>query len=1014
MTTINRHIQFNRGSLDEYKSSSLVPSSGEPVAHPFNNAKFHETDNKQVITASMVSRVGTGSASVVNLNYNITNQFLQVYKVKISSLAVSTSWADQPLAGSSNTFFSVGGTWQTLTSEIVKSWNAYSISTDIANDYENADIYTYSHVNPMVITADAPNQDIQLVPVLDNNRELKLKLKGDSARTASNVYINIFIYQPFIDLSVPVPITSPAIELLGESYYIGFGSSNFGQLGLGDYGQNYFEPRSLFVTDSNEAMSKIIHNDNSNAEVTPKPAIGKRHVILPYITPAQSNNFNATVFNSGHPADQFYVAGNNQYGQLGQTAASLSKSSSFVSKELNQPTYINKIDDEEFSIDSLTNASGIIKVVANNHSTAFIALQDDPTDNTKQLKMLYTFGENSYSQLGLGDTVNKEEPTLVPTFYRNVVEKYFEFETAPSSKTVLVSNRTNVLTGGTILDKIHYKVIGAGTSYVNTAAGSLQGYLQYHNEIGYFNYGSTSISTTTSSQSHTVASNMSDTRPVYSINESIGFNTAESVRSQFNRDYWTNLDQYTIDDVETAYIVYYPNPNASFNTTNPCWIIVKGDSSKMWPGTAEMSYYDRTRENFTRLDHEVYQSDILYYCESSAATPPLTGWQVSNGTAPAPTLEQSAVGLSFLSVEDVTLGHIHGLLCSDTELYAWGNNVYGQCGKSTTVFNTLSQPTLVLEDSDGIDGVFSGSFHSFYLANSRTELYSFGKNEFGQLGLRHKNNVSTPEPIQLSDPDAVALNPFPANTTVQFTNRVDNEGNTINQIGFNGSSSRKYLLGRPVGSRGNQKYRFIDVPENRALAFQGVPTSQVTGTTFKTCRQINGVDLNFYYGNIEITTDITAPITIHTCEENVDIGGTNILAPFYDDNYKFVDVQGGANHTVILVEDVQQSKNIVFTCGDNTHGQLGAGDNVSRDYLHPIPGYWRSIAAGDDHTVLVSEDYGTFVMGDNSKGQLGLQDTNIQTVNSPIEVENALTPVGTAEAYAGNESSIIISNPSSS
>jgi alpha-tubulin suppressor-like RCC1 family protein len=141
---------------------------------------------------------------------------------------------------------------------------------------------------------------------------------------------------------------------------------------------------------------------------------------------------------------------------------------------------------------------------------------------------------------------------------------------------------------------------------------------------------------------------------------------------------------------------------------------------------------------------------------------------------------------------------------------------------------------------------------------------------------------------------------------------------------------------------------------------------------------------------------------------------SNILAPFYDDNYKFVDVQGGANHTVILVEDVQQSKNIVFTCGDNTHGQLGAGDNVSRDYLHPIPGYWRSIAAGDDHTVLVSEDYGTFVMGDNSKGQLGLQDTNIQTVNSPIEVENALTPVGTAEAYAGNESSIIISNPSSS
>ena len=94
------------------------------------------------------------------------------------------------------------------------------------------------------------------------------------------------------------------------------------------------------------------------------------------------------------------------------------------------------------------------------------------------------------------------------------------------------------------------------------------------------------------------------------------------------------------------------------------------------------------------------------------------------------------------------------------------------------------------------------------------------------------------------------------------------------------------------------------------MAFEGVPTSQVTGSTFKTCRQINGVDLNFYYGNIEITTDITAPITIHTCEDDVEIGGENILAPFYDDNYKFVDVRGGSNHTVFLVEDLQQSKNI--------------------------------------------------------------------------------------------------------
>ena len=88
MTTINRHIQFNRGSLDEYKTSSLVPKSGEPVAHPFNNAKFHETDNKQVITASMVSRVGTGSASVDNLNYS-RKSFIAIKSIKSDILEIS-------------------------------------------------------------------------------------------------------------------------------------------------------------------------------------------------------------------------------------------------------------------------------------------------------------------------------------------------------------------------------------------------------------------------------------------------------------------------------------------------------------------------------------------------------------------------------------------------------------------------------------------------------------------------------------------------------------------------------------------------------------------------------------------------------------------------------------------------------------------------------------------------------------------------------------------------------------
>ena len=79
----------------------------------------------------------------------------------------------------------------------------------------------------------------------------------------------------------------------------------------------------------------------------------------------------------------------------------------------------------------------------------------------------------------------------------------------------------------------------------------------------------------------------------------------------------------------------------------------------------------------------------------------------------------------------IAAGQQHSLgLNSDGELYAWGDNTYGQLGDGTTT--TRLAPTRVGTTSDWTD-VFAGDTHNLAI-NSRGELYAWGQNLFSQLG----------------------------------------------------------------------------------------------------------------------------------------------------------------------------------------------------------------------------------------------------------------------------------------
>ena len=73
----------------------------------------------------------------------------------------------------------------------------------------------------------------------------------------------------------------------------------------------------------------------------------------------------------------------------------------------------------------------------------------------------------------------------------------------------------------------------------------------------------------------------------------------------------------------------------------------------------------------------------------------------------------------------------HNFIYDGNELFAYGCNDCGQLGLGD--FNNRNKPTLIMRDKE-IRQIVCGERHTFILKESK-ELFAFGRNDFGQLGL---------------------------------------------------------------------------------------------------------------------------------------------------------------------------------------------------------------------------------------------------------------------------------------
>ena len=349
----------------------------------------------------------------------------------------------------------------------------------------------------------------------------------------------------------------------------------------------------------------------------------------------------------------------------------------------------------------------------------------------------------------------------------------------------------------------------------------------------------------------------------------------------------------------------------------------------------------------------------------------------------------------------ITAGDWHTIaIKTDETLWSWGNNNYGQLGDGTT--NDKSIPTQIGSDINW-SSIDAGHSHALALKNNGTSisLYTWGKNDYGQLG----NGTTTT--TNKNFPTQIGTNTFWKSVTagVYHTVAIKNDGtlwawgyNYYGQLG-DGTTTTKYL---PTQIGTDTSWKSVTTGVYHTVAIKNDGTLWAWG--------------NNYYGELGdgTTTNKNVPtqIGIDTSWESVTAGyfhtvaikNNGILWAWGNNSYgelgdgtttnknvptqigtdsSWKSVTAGVYHTVAIKND-----GTLWACGYNAYGQLGDGTTTTKYLPTQIETdtSWKSVTAGEYHTVAIKNDSTLWAWGNNSYGQLGDGTTSSTNKNVPMQI----------------------------
>ena len=265
-------------------------------------------------------------------------------------------------------------------------------------------------------------------------------------------------------------------------------------------------------------------------------------------------------------------------------------------------------------------------------------------------------------------------------------------------------------------------------------------------------------------------------------------------------------------------------------------------------------------------------------------------------------------------------------LKKDGTVWSFGRNNYGQLGNGTV--QNSSKPVKV-ENINNIEKISAGKYHGLCL-NKDGEVFSWGYNNYGQLG--YGNNTSSTIPLKIEG----------------LTNIIK-----------------------------------IDAFENRSLALNSAGEAFIWGEK---------------YTNI--------PTKISVSDKIIDISNDIILT----ENSKIIDFKWSTNNKTNMKDIAKISAGRgfylaltvygeVYSWGINTYGQLGKGINSSSDGTKIVAYNMIDVAAGRASTIMLSEGGNVFVCGLNDDGGIGLGTTVSTSTLTQIGNVSNIEAISTGISY---------------
>lgn len=365
-------------------------------------------------------------------------------------------------------------------------------------------------------------------------------------------------------------------------------------------------------------------------------------------------------------------------------------------------------------------------------------------------------------------------------------------------------------------------------------------------------------------------------------------------------------------------------------------------------------------------------------------------------------------------IEQVAAGHFHSLaLKSDGTVLAWGRNNHGQVGNGTTTNRLTPQ---VVGGLTGITTIAAAGNYSLALKSDGT-VWAWGENTSGQLGDGTRANRTAPVQVAgLSGVAAIAcgaqhavvlktdgtLSAWGQNAYRQLGDGTDIDRTAPVRVTVLDTATRVAAGGRNtyvVAPDGNLR-SWGDFQDGRL----GDGTAGVTQSPFDDVLQL--VRLNDAYPP---TTLVLRRVgTIWGWSQNTEgilTNGEPIVCP------EPRQVAGLSGVTQLAWGPLARLETgTVAAWGKNDEGQLGIGSTANRQTPDLVPGLSDivQVAAGSAHRMALRSDGTVWAWGRNTYGQIG--DGSTVQRNSPVQVPG-LSGIVWIEA-AGDNSFAVASNGS--